>query len=70
MRRITAFFMGALLGGLTASLLALLLTPYSGMNLRSKVIDRFGQIRSEVQQAAQQRRLELERELSRLRTSR
>jgi len=66
-RKFTAFFVGAFLGGLIGSVLALLLTPVPGKTLRQQVSDYFGNITAEVRKAAAERRSELESELNRLR---
>ncbi len=64
----TAYFLlGAVLGGLVGSSLALLLTPMSGDELRGEVADYTRHIQDEVERAAKTRRLELEHELASLR---
>jgi gas vesicle protein len=68
-RKFSAFFTGAILGGLIGSDLALLLTPTPGKTLRQQVSDYFGNIAGEVRKAAADRRSELESELNRLRQS-
>jgi gas vesicle protein len=67
MNKVLNFLLGFVLGGLTGSAAALLLTPRSGDALRSDVRDYTLQVRHEVEQAAAARRAELERELARLR---
>ncbi len=69
MRKISSFFMGAILGGLVGSVLALLLTPVAGKTLRQQTTDYFANIASDVRKAAADRRSELESELQRLRQS-
>jgi gas vesicle protein len=67
MQKALNFALGMVLGGLVGSALALLLTPMSGDELRMEVRDYSRQVRSEVESAANARRIELERELSNLR---
>ena len=67
MQKALNFALGLVLGGLVGSALALLLTPMSGDELRMEVRDYSRQVRSEVEQAANARRIELERELADLR---
>jgi gas vesicle protein len=59
--------LGFVLGGLVGSSLALLLTPKSGDELRMDVREYSRQVKSDVEQAANARRAELERELANLR---
>jgi gas vesicle protein len=67
MRRMLSFFSGVILGSLAGATLALLLTPYSGQNLRADIQSRYIEIRDEVQSAAETRRSELEKQLETLR---
>lgn len=67
MQKALNLVLGFVLGSLVGSSLALLLTPYSGDELRSEVKEYTRQIKNEVQQAANARRYELERELADLR---
>ncbi|MDD2523116.1 MAG: YtxH domain-containing protein [Anaerolineaceae bacterium] len=59
---------GAFLGGLFGSALVLLLTPYSGKELQSRIKDYVDNVQSEVHQAGVEKRLELETELELLRS--
>ena len=70
MNRLGNFLLGAILGGLVGGITALLLAPSSGQQLRSNMVTRADQIRSEVAQAAASRRADLERQLAELRTPR
>lgn len=63
MRKAMAFIFGAALGGLLGGLTALLLTPYSGDELRSVIERGVENIQIEVKQAAQEKRAELEDQL-------
>jgi gas vesicle protein len=67
MSKVASLFIGAILGGLVGSALALLLAPMSGNDLRSEVNHYTRRISQEVEQAAATRRAELERELANLR---
>jgi len=67
MRRLLTFFSGVVLGGLVGAALALLLTPASGEQLRGNIQSRYIELRDEVQQAAESRRIELEEQLRELR---
>ena len=62
------FVVGALIGGIVGSVLATLYAPYSGVELRTRINDYIENVQDEVQQAGNQRRLELEAELERLRS--
>jgi gas vesicle protein len=63
MRSFGKFVMGAFLGGLIGSILAILLAPVSGNQLRERVYDYCTNIRDEVKNAASDRRQELQKEL-------
>jgi len=67
MQRLLTFFSGVVLGGLVGAALALLLTPASGEQLRGNIQGRYIELRDEVQQAAESRRIELEEQLRELR---
>jgi gas vesicle protein len=67
MQKALNFVLGLVLGGLVGSTLGLLLTPVSGDELRMQVNEYTRQVKSEVEQAANARRMELERELADMR---
>ena len=67
MQKVAKLLLGAILGGLIASAVVLLLTPMSGNELRANLQGYFRQVGVEVEKAASQRRAELERELADLR---
>lgn len=67
MKRTINFFLGAMIGGLIGASLAILIAPYSGAELRAEMKTRAEKIRTEVAQAATERRKELERQLAALR---
>lgn len=66
MNRAVNFLLGAMIGGLIGATVAILLAPSSGEELRGEIHTRTNQIRSEVAQAAADRRAELERQLASL----
>jgi gas vesicle protein len=70
MDRLLKFMGGAVLGGLLGASLALLLTPASGEGLRARIQDEIERVRSEVSDAARERRADLEVQLTALRTPR
>lgn len=70
MRKIFAFLIGVFLGGLVGSTIALLLAPASGEQLRAQLRQRAQSVVTEVRQAAQRRRIELEQRLQELRAPR
>lgn len=67
MLKVFNFMLGLALGGLVGSAVGLLLTPVSGDELRMDIKEYGRQVRSEVEQAANARRAELERELANMR---
>jgi gas vesicle protein len=69
MSRFINFTIGAVLGGLVGSALALLITPASGESLRNQMRETVVNVQSEMRQAALNRRAELEKQLAALRAS-
>lgn len=67
MRRLTSIVAGILLGGMVGAALGLLFAPYSGSILRNNIVDYTNKLRDEIKQAAAERRIELEQQLSDLR---
>ena len=67
MSRIGNLLLGAILGGLIGSTLALLLAPSSGEDLRRQVQETIIKVQDEMRQAATTRRGELEKQLADLR---
>jgi gas vesicle protein len=67
MRRFTNFVAGAFCGALVGSVIALLLAPHSGADLRQRAIDRYDTLRDEIDDAYRTRRAQLEAELEALR---
>jgi gas vesicle protein len=69
MSKSSNFVMGAIIGGVVGSLLVTLYAPYSGLELRTRINDYVQNVQDEVQQAGNERRLELEAELDKLRSA-
>jgi gas vesicle protein len=70
MRRTLAFIYGSIIGAMIGAVLALLIAPTSGNELRIQVQERVRFIQGELKSAAASRRIELERQLSALRAPR
>jgi gas vesicle protein len=70
MKGFVSFMEGFALGGVVGVALALLLAPASGEELRGQIQSEVTRVRSEVQKAASDRRIELEQQLATLRTPR
>ena len=68
MSKSSSWLKGAFLGGLCGSLAVLLLTPYSGAELKARINDYINNVQEEVHQAGVEKRLELETELELLRS--
>jgi len=67
MQKALNLVLGMVLGAIVGSAVALLLTPVSGNELRMEVETYTRQVKSDVEEAASARRIELERELANLR---
>jgi gas vesicle protein len=70
MRSVTSFLEGFILGGVVGVVVALLFAPASGEELRNQMQNEAARVRSEVSQAAQVRRAELEQQLAAMRAPR
>lgn len=70
MRRMFGFLIGIFVGGLVGSTIALLMAPESGEKLRGQIRDRGQGFFSEVQHAADSRRIELRNRLETLKAPR
>jgi len=68
MDKVLKFLGGIVLGSLIGASLALLFAPDSGENLRKQIQDEISGIQTDVMQAAKERRLELEQQLTELRS--
>jgi len=64
------FLMGIFVGGLVGAVLALLLAPESGENLRTQLRDRGQGFMNDIRHSADSRRIELRHQLETLRTPR
>ncbi len=69
MRRFGYFIVGAAIGGFICAVLALLFAPNSGDQFRVQINETSHKIIEDVQNAAAQKRIELEQELANLRAS-
>ncbi len=67
MQKARSFLSGSLFGLLAGAAIALLFAPSSGEELRNQMQDRANRIQSDVKQAAETRRTELEQQLANLR---
>ena len=67
MRRVFGFLIGATIGGLVGATLALLFAPASGEEIRSQITDRTQLLAAEIRQAADSKRIELQKRLEILR---
>lgn len=67
MNRVISFFSGAIMGAIVGATLTLIFTPASGEELRSRIQELSKRIQLEIELAAQNRRHELEEQLSNLR---
>ena len=68
MKKFGSFIFGALLGGLIGSSLVILFAPESGENTRGAIGDYFKNLQFEVKRAADEKRIELEAQLEKLRS--
>lgn len=68
MKKFGSMLLGAMLGGLVGSSLALLLAPESGEKIRADIQNYFKNIQAEVNRAADEKRAELEAQLNTLRS--
>jgi gas vesicle protein len=67
MKRFFNFVFGAVLGGMVGGTVALLFAPMKGEVLRQKLNEYIVEVKGEVTEAAMQKRIEMEEELSTLR---
>lgn len=70
MRRMFGFLIGITVGGLVGGTIALLMAPESGENLRNQLRERGQNFFSDVQHAADERRIELRQRLDEMRAPR
>ena len=67
MNRVISFISGAIMGALVGATLAILLTPASGEEIRTRMQDQIQKIQEEIKTATESRRAELEEQLATLR---
>lgn len=67
MKRIFSFMMGTLIGAMVGAILAILLTPQSGDDLRGGMRERVMKLQEDLKSAARSRKTELEKQLAKLR---
>jgi gas vesicle protein len=70
MRRVLSFLSGMITGGVVGAVLAILMAPTSGEDIRMQLQERTSRLRADIKAVAEQRRAELERELEVLRAPR
>ncbi len=68
MKRFGNFVLGAFLGGLIGSSVALLFAPVRGDSARQAIVDYFTNIKNEIDRASEEKRTELLAELEALRS--
>lgn len=68
MRKFGNLMLGAILGGLIGSALAILFAPAPGEKTRSEIEAYFNNLQEEVNRAAQEKRTELETQLKKMRS--
>lgn len=67
MRKFISFSIGFFTGAVVVGVITLLFAPDSGAGIRESIKDSFVQTKNEISSAAQQKRMELEAELKKLR---
>ena len=67
MSRFIRFLAGALIGAFIGSAAAILLAPLSGQATRRRIVENTLRAKNEIQNAASEKRIELEKELADLR---
>lgn len=70
MRKLLSFTVGAMIGGMVGATLALLLAPATGDQLRGELRGVANRAVDEIQKAAADRRVEMEKQLADLRAPR
>lgn len=63
MRKTFKFVAGAIAGAILGGVVVILLTPESGSDTRTAISEKIQYLRSQVQEAARERRIELEAEI-------
>jgi len=70
MSKTSSYFNGLFWGGLIASAIVLLYTPYKGEDLKARAKDYLDNVKNEVKEAGEDKRREMEEELAFLRSGR
>jgi len=70
MSKTSSYFNGLFWGGLIASAIVLLYTPYKGEDLKARAKDYLNNVKNEVKEAGEEKRREMEEELAFLRSGR
>jgi gas vesicle protein len=70
MRKVLSFLSGMITGSLVGAVVAILLAPTSGEEIRVQLQERASRLREDIKAVAEQRRAELKRELEVLRAPR
>ena len=68
MSKARSCFKGLFWGGLIASAIVLLYTPYKGEDLKARAMDYLDNVKNEVKEAGEEKRREMEEELAFLRS--
>jgi gas vesicle protein len=68
MSKASSYFKGFFWGGLIASAIVLLYTPYKGEELKGRAFDYLDNVKNEVKEAGEDKRREMEEELAFLRS--
>ncbi len=67
MQRVFSFITGIFMGGVVGAIVAILLAPASGEEIREQLQERSIRLKDDIKAVAEARRAELERELTALR---
>jgi gas vesicle protein len=64
MSSVRSWFNGVIMGALVGSALALLFTPYSGQEIKTRATDYLENVKDEIERAGVEKRQEMEEQLS------
>lgn len=68
MSKASSYFKGLFWGGLIASAVVFLYTPFKGEDLKARAMDYLDNVKNEVKEAGEEKRREMEEELAFLRS--